>query len=139
MYVGKWGDVKGFDNNLPRYIRYADKNEAQLINLAIVRIKEEQDFVDNTLIKFVEVLHDLSLIEERFYNQIKYGSDDERVICLIRNGVSLGSAELLIKKYGDLIQIDVEMSTVVYSDDLVKEMIKSKENLIQIHEIKSCM
>ena len=139
VYVGKWGDVKGFDNNLPRYIRYADKNEAQLINLAIVRIKEEQDFVDNTLIKFVEVLHDLSLIEERFYNQIKYGSDDERVICLIRNGVSLGSAELLIKKYGDLIQIDVEMSTVVYSDDLVKEMIKSKENLIQIHEIKSCM
>lgn len=101
--------------------------------------KEEQDFIDNTLIKYVEVLHDLDLIEDRFYAQIKYGTDDERTICLIKNGLSLSSAMLLIKKYGDHLQIDIPASTVVYGENLVAEMIKAEENQIQIYEVQSCM
>ena len=107
--------------------------------MAIVRIKEEQDFIDNTLVKYVEVLHDLDLIEEGFYAQIKYGTDNERTICLIKNGLSLSSAVLLIKKYGDHLQIDIQASTVVYGENLVAEMIKAKENQIQIYEVQSCM
>lgn len=139
VYVGKWGDVKRPGSNVARYTKFVGKNRTQVVNLAIVRIKEEQDFIDNTLIKYVEVLHDLDLIEDRFYAQIKYGTDDERTICLIKNGLSLSSAMLLIKKYGEYLQIDIPASTVVYGENLVPEMIKAKENQIQIYEIQSCM
>ena len=139
VYVGKWGDVKRPGSNVARYTKFVGKNRTQVVNLAIVRIKEEQDFIDNTLIKYVEVLHDLDLIEDGFYAQIKYGTDDERTICLIKNGLSLSSAMLLIKKYGDHLQIDIPASTVVYGENLVAEMIKAEENQIQIYEIQSCM
>ena len=139
VYVGKWGDVKRNGSNVARYTKFVGKNRTQVVNLAIVRIKEEQDFIDNTLVKYVEVLHDLDLIEEGFYAQIKYGTDNERTICLIKNGLSLSSAVLLIKKYGDHLQIDIQASTVVYGENLVAEMIKAKENQIQIYEVQSCM
>ena len=139
VYVGKWGDVKRPGSNVARYTKFVGKNRTQVVNLAIVRIKEEQDFIDNTLIKYVEVLHDLDLIEDGFYAQIKYGTDDERTICLIKNGLSLSSAMLLMKKYGDYLQIDIPASTVGYGDNLVAEMIKAEENQIQIYEIQSCM
>lgn len=95
VYVGKWGDVKRSGSNVARYTKIFGKDRTQLINLAIVRIKEEQDFIDNTLIKYVEVLYDLELIEDNFYARIKYGTDDERAICLIKNGLSLSSAVLI--------------------------------------------
>lgn len=139
VYVGKWGDIKRPGSNVARYTKFVGKTRTQVVNLAIVRIKEEQDFIDNTLIKYVEVLHDLDLIEDRFYAQIKYGTDDERTICLIKNGLSLSSAMLLIKKYGDHLQIDIPASTVVYGENLVAEMIKAEENQIQIYEVQSCM
>ena len=88
VYVGKWGDVKRPGSNVARYTKFVGKNRTQVVNLAIVRIKEEQDFIDNTLIKYVEVLHDLDLIEDGFYAQIKYGTDDDRTICLIKNSLS---------------------------------------------------
>lgn len=139
VYVGKWGDFKRPGSNVARYTKFVGKNRTQVVNLAIVRIKEEQDFIDNTLTKYVEVLHDLDLIEDGFYAQIKYGTDDERTICLIKNGLSLSSAMLLIKKYGDHLQIDVPTSTVVYGENLVAEMMKAEENQIQIYEVQSCL
>ena len=139
VYVGKWGDVKRSGSNVARYTKIFGKDRTQLINLAIVRIKEEQDFIDNTLIKYVEVLYDLELIEDNFYARIKYGTDDERAICLIKNGLSLSSAVLLIKKYNSSLQINVSSSTVVFDDALISEMKKENENQILIYEVQNCM
>ena len=139
VYVGKWGDVKRSRSNVARYTKIFGKDRTQLINLAIVRIKEEQDFIDNTLIKYVEVLYDLELIEDNFYARIKYGTDDERAICLIKNGLSLSSAVLLIKKYNSYLQINVSSSTVVFDDALISEMKKENENQILIYEVQNCM
>lgn len=122
VYVGKWGDVKQEGSNVARYTKFIGKNRTQVVNLAIVRIKEEQDFMDNMLIKYVEVLHDLDLIENRFYSRIKYGTDDESAICLIKNGLSLSSATLLIKKYSDYLQINLLESTVTYDENIILKM-----------------
>ena len=67
IYVGKWGDINRLGSTAPHYTRLRDKNRTQVVNLAIVRIKEEQDFIDNVLIKYVEVLHDLGFLEDTFY------------------------------------------------------------------------
>lgn len=139
VYVGKWGDIKRPGSNVARYTKLAGKTRSQLINLAIVRIKEEQDFIDNTLIKFVEVLYDLKLLDEGFYARIKYGTDDESIICLIKNGLSLSSATLLLKKYQNYFDIDVLESTVSYKDGLIEEMENEKENKIMIYEVQSCI
>ena len=139
VYVGKWGDVKQEGSNVARYTKFIGKNRTQVVNLAIVRIKEEQDFMDNMLIKYVEVLHDLDLIENRFYSRIKYGTDDESAICLIKNGLSLSSATLLIKKYSDYLQINLLESTVTYDENIILKMNEREENEIQIYEVQNCM
>ncbi len=139
VYVGRWGDIKKPKSIVPRYTKLRGKTKTEVVNLAIVRIKEEQDFIDNALIKYVEVLYDLGLIENKFYAQIKYGTDDETIICLIKNGLSLSATVLLIKKYRKYLQIDISASTVVYGDTLIAEMEKEKENQILIYEIQSCI
>lgn len=137
VYVGKWGDIKLPGSVAEHYTRFIGKNRTQIVNLAIVRIKEEQDFIDNNLIKYVEVLYDLGLIEDKFYAQIKYGTDDDAAICLIKNGLSLSSASLLLRKYRSYLRIDTLAGTVAYSDNLIEEMKKAQENHILICEIQS--
>lgn len=137
IYVGKWGDIKRLGDVAPYYVKYAEKSRTELVNLAIVRIKEEQDFIDNTLIKYVEVLKDLDLIEDKFYMQIKFGTDDENIICLLKNGLSISASVLLLKKYREYLQINVPTSTVTYDESLISEMEFANENKILIYEVQS--
>lgn len=139
IYVGKWGDICRLGSTVPHYTRLRDKNRTQVVNLAIVRIKEEQDFIDNVLIKYVEVLHDLGFLEDTFYSKIKYGTDDERTICLLKNGLSLSSATLLLRKYLAHLTIDIRESTVLFDSTLIAEMKANQENDILICEVQSCM
>lgn len=139
IYVGRWGnvDVKGSHNKPYTYLK--NKNKTQIVNLAIVRIKEEQDFIDNNLIRFVEALHDLKLLDEKFYLRVKYGTDDETTICLLKNGLSLSLAMLLLSKYRHLLKINIGESTVECDESLPNRMEENKENSILIFEAKSCI
>lgn len=139
IYVGKWGDICRPGGNVPHYTRLRDKNRTRIINLAIVRIKEEQDFIDNVLIKYVEVLHDLGFLEDAFYSKIKYGTDNETTICLLKNGLSLSSATLLLRKYQSHLAIDIHESTVCFDSTLIDDMRQNRENDILICEVQSCM
>ena len=89
-------------------IRY--KDQTQLINLAIVRIKEEQDFIDNTIMKFVEVLNDSGVLNQDLYLQIKYGTSNRYEILLIQNGISLSLAKLLLDKYRKFIKFNSKVN-----------------------------
>lgn len=139
IYVGRWGnvDVNGSHNKPYTYLK--NKNKTQIVNLAIVRIKEEQDFIDNNLIRFVEALHDLKLLDEKFYLRVKYGTDDETTICLLKNGLSLSLAMLLLSKYRHLLKINIGESTVECDESLPNRMEENKENSILIFEAKSCI
>ena len=139
IYVGRWGnvDVNGSHNKQYTYLK--NKNKTQIVNLAIVRIKEEQDFIDNNLIRFVEILHDLKMLDEKFYLKVKYGTDDETTICLLKNCLSLSLATLLLSKYRYLLKINIGESTVECDEDLPNRMKENKENSILIFEAKSCI
>ena len=58
---------------------------------------------------------------------------------LIKNGLSLSAATLLIKKYKKYLKIDTNSSTVTYNDNLISKMNEEGENEIQIYEIQNCM
>lgn len=140
IYVGKWGEVAFAENGRLTWVRAREKSQRQLTNLAIVRVKEEQDYVDNTLIKLVEVLHELDLLNAAFYNRVKYGTDDEKTICLIKNGLSSSAARLLLQKYSAFLTLDVAESRVVCDvEPLVAATIAQRENQIVIDEVWNCL
>lgn len=135
IYVGRWGDetregVRKFWTNISR------KTTAEKINLAIVRIKDEQDFLDNKILKFIEVLNDLKLIDKTFFLKIKYGTDDERVIVLVNNGLSLSLSKLLVAKYINYVSIDIYINTVSFNREIVNKMKLNDENQVMLYEIK---
>lgn len=134
VFVGRWGDTtRGGHQALWTDIRY--KNISQRINLAIVRIKEEQDFLDNTIIKFIEVLNDLDFIDESFYNKIKYGTDDKRKIALVKNGFSLGLSNLIIDKYLNYFLPDTDDNIIDFADGLQGAMEANNENEVLVNEL----
>ena len=135
IYVGRWGD-KTRDGYLPLWTNIKEKDYKQRINLAIVRIKEEQDFLDNILIKFIEVLNDLDFIEKDFYEKIKYGTSDKVKITLIKNGLSMGLANLIVNSYGNFIEVNIELNNVYIKPSIIESMIENKENEILIYEVK---
>lgn len=135
IFVGRWGDTTR-NGQIPLWTDLADKTEMQMVNLAIVRIKEEQDFLDNIVIKYVEVLNDMELLEENLYLNIKYGTNDKRIITCTKNGISLSLAKIIVEKYMDYIQVDIENDTLQFRDGIVAAMEESKENEILICELQ---
>lgn len=137
VYVGKWGDSTRNGGIRKHWTHIAGKSISELINLAIVRIKEEQDFIDNDLMRFVEVLNDCELVSEELYLQLKYGTTNQEEIVLVRNGISLNLAKLLREKYSSHFILDVSSNTVKLEPSLVEEMKNNKENQIMIFEVTS--
>jgi superfamily II DNA or RNA helicase len=105
VFVGRWGTIPR-DGFVENYVDLKTLSDYELINLAIVRIKEEQDFLDNTLVKFLETLNDLQLVAADLYNKVKYGTNDTDQIALIRSGFSHIAAHVLVAKYRSFVDID---------------------------------
>lgn len=135
VYVGKWGD-KTRGGHKEYWTDITEKDEYEKVNLAIVRLKEEYDFIDNELVKYIEILYSLELIEESLYLKIKYGTDDKAKIALLNCGISSILSKLLQEKYTDMFEADIDNSTVIFSENLVSEMLKNNENGILISEVK---
>ena len=134
IFVGRWGDMTR-DGVKPLWTDISNKTDKELVNLAIVRIKEEQDFLDNVLIKYVEVLNDLGLIENKLYLLIKYGTDDKKVITCIKNGLNLNLAKILIWKYDEYVDININDNTVSFHDNIIEKMRENGENEVIICEM----
>ncbi|WP_172658894.1 DEAD/DEAH box helicase [Halarcobacter ebronensis] len=134
VYVGKWGDEKrGGFAELWTNIRY--KTKRKRVNLAIVRIHEEQEFLDNTLIKFIEVLNELEVLEESLYNLIKYGTEDIELILLIKNGISLYLGNKIVNEYSTFIEINLLEETYSIDKRIVQEMMNNNEDTVTIFEL----
>src|SRR5699024_4745478 len=134
VYVGRWRDEKR-DGYIPLWtdIKYKDKEKR--INLAIVSIKEEKEFLDNIFIKYIEILNDLNVLDFEFYLKIKYGTSDKSKITMIRNGLSVPLTNLISEKYNDYILIDNYSNTVKINSHLITNMVQNQENNILIHEV----
>lgn len=135
VYVGKWGD-KTRGGHREYWIDITEKNEYEKVNLAIVRLKEEYDFIDNEIVKYIEILYSLELIEESLYLKIKYGTDDKAKIALLNCGISSNLSKLLQEKYSDMFEADIDNSAVIFSENLVSKMLNNNENGILISEVK---
>ena len=137
VYVGKWGDTTRGNGFREYWTDISRKSRTEQINLAIVRIKEEQDFIDNTIMKFVEVLNDVDLMEKTFYLKLKYGTDSVLQIAMIKNGISLSLSTLLLEKYRQYVSVDIETDVISLSPDVIDAMKTNSENEILIYEAQN--
>ncbi|MBP5216087.1 MAG: hypothetical protein J6039_06020, partial [Alphaproteobacteria bacterium] len=139
VYVGlTWGEVKRDPNDRHNlYINLQHKDDSDLVNLAIVKIKEEQDFIENHIIKYLEILHDLELIDNRFYEKVKYGSNDIRIITMLKNGFSADLANILIGSiYEKYITFNFETETLHIDKDIIHCLEENNVNDLFIFELK---
>jgi len=137
IYVGStWGECKmnetDFRNN---YVDLDNKSESAIVNLAIVRIKEEQDYIDYFIIKYVEILNDLGFLNKNFYEKIKYGTDDQTLIMMLKDGFSMELAKKMKEdEYSKYINILDGHINVDYN--IVEAMHLNNENEILIFEVQ---
>lgn len=136
VYVdSKWGEeIRG--GYIPLWVDIKNKNFKQRVNLAIVRINDEQEFLDNVLFKFIDILYELEIIEKTFYYKIKYGTDDLRKIILMKNGVSYSLSHLLIDNYLQYLDINIENEFFNISGKVIDTMHYNDENEIMMFEVK---
>lgn len=134
VYVGKWGEIAREGSYQKHWVIISEKNHAEQVNLAIVRIKEEQDFVDNHLLKYVELLNDLGKLDENLYLKIKYGTTNQEKIKLMNFGINTTLASKLIDKYANFVNVLTDAGVVEISPKLIDKMREKKENEILIFE-----
>lgn len=94
FYFGKaYGEVIYPSEDYPNskdytYINLKDKSDKELVNLAIIKLEIEDNFIEYTLGKLVEMLYDFNLISECEYNIFRYGTDDEDLLGFSKIGLS---------------------------------------------------
>ncbi|NOS84806.1 MAG: DEAD/DEAH box helicase, partial [Ignavibacteria bacterium] len=139
IYIGeRWGEEKrNITDFKPLYVDLRNKNISQRVNLAILKIKEEQDYIEFKLLKYIDVLAELELIDPVFYDKIKYGSSDRNVITLLKNGFSIELAKCVTEnEYSSYITINPELDEIVIRSQLLAEMENNGVNQLLLFEIK---
>lgn len=135
VYVGTWGDTRKDDGHVEWFTYIDGKSIPERVNLAIVRIKEEEDFFEFVIFRFIEILNDLEMLDEKFYMQAKYGTLDPYVISLIRNGFSRGVAEILLKNYTDYFTF-LQDGNIAFNPNIHARLKADKIGFIQRHEVQ---
>ena len=64
------------------------KSDKELLNLAIVKIKIEDDFINYKINGFLQAMLKLKLITEEEYNEIVYGTNDVQKLNLMKKGLT---------------------------------------------------
>ena len=71
------------------YVDLSKKSETEKVNLAIVKLKIEDDFISFKLSKLIVMLFDYELITKDEYNEYIYGTKDQKSIDLSKIGLSV--------------------------------------------------
>jgi superfamily II DNA or RNA helicase len=94
FYIGNtYGEISKSTEPYPNssnevYINLKSKDKNELINLAIVKLKIEDDFISFKLNKFITMLYDFKLISENEYNLYIYGTTNIEKSKLRKIGLS---------------------------------------------------
>lgn len=88
FYVGsQYGEMSDCNSKNTFYIDKTHKNDVELVNIAIAKIKIEDDFLSYTLNNFINIMFEYKIISEETYNKYIYGTNDEKEIKLNKYGL----------------------------------------------------
>lgn len=112
------------------YINLKGKSKQQLANIALVKIKLEEDFVSFKLKKLITFLYDFELISKEAYFLAVYGTTDEQVINLTRIGLGPSVTKLLIDN-NQIDNISFDQNGNLISNDAFKAFLESQSELFK--------
>lgn len=100
MYIGsgfgeadKWGNKAAQNKN---YVDLKEKTNEELVNLAVIKIKLEEDFISFKLNKFFQLMLDYNIISSECYNNLIYGTNDNFKLMLARQGMPISIINKII-------------------------------------------
>jgi len=101
------------NNHRKDYLNLLGKSKTEIINLCIVKLKMEDDFVSFKINKVIVMLHDYELLSDDEFHELVYGTTNRAKIELTKLGMSIslinrlegdGLLELLeTDQYGNLV------------------------------------
>jgi hypothetical protein len=94
MYIGEsYGEIPysntGADAHKNVYVDLSSKSSSDLVNIAIVKLKMEDDFTAFKLKMFFQLMFEYQLLTQKEYQEIMYGTTDEKKIELSKMGLSI--------------------------------------------------
>ncbi len=126
FYIGKtYGEISKSTEPYPNssnevYVNLKEKNKKELINLAIVKLKIEDDFISFQLNKFITMLYDFNLISEDEYNTYIYGTTNKDKSSLRKIGLS-GSLISRLEEDGQLDNIKIDKFNNIVKNEQFEE------------------
>lgn len=94
FYIGKsYGEIAKVTEDYPNtfnkvYVRLDTKTDKELVNLAIVKLKIEDDFISYKINGFLQAMLKLEFISDEEYNNIVYGTNDKQKLNLMKKGLT---------------------------------------------------
>lgn len=135
FFIGEsYGEISKLSNNgsysKKFYINLGGKSYKELVNIALVKIKIESDFVSYQLNEYVKFLMDLNLIDEREYNFFIYGSEEKSTSKLGRIGLS-GTLINKLKRDNQLVNVRIsELGRIEVNDNFLTYL-EGQDDLIK--------
>lgn len=137
VYAGKWGNRPRIpDSHGEYYIDIAQLNHSERVTLAIARIEAEMSFLDYNVMKYVDCLRELELIDPVYADQLKFGTIDPSAKELIQAGMSHSLALLLITKDFNRYLIHFPSGAIGLKSQITRIMEDNAINGVLVNEAK---
>lgn len=124
MYMGNSYGELTYDGENSRgklvYVELKEKNDQELVNLAIVKLKLENDFINYTVIKFFQLMLDYEIISQQYYNILVYGSNNEVKLSLLKQGLTINVINRL-ELDKQITNIRIDDNNIIHGNQRFKE------------------
>ena len=144
VYVGDIGSCNASgatDTRYNKYMIFKDNNRNLMPSYAVALAKENLDNIEHYIVPFIEILNDFSVVEESFYKRIKYGTDNDFIIVLLRAGFDFNLAKLIfdVEELRELIAIEEESPVCADKDKLIEIMASENVSLMYINSVSELL
>ncbi|KQX03218.1 hypothetical protein ASC84_00495 [Acinetobacter sp. Root1280] len=132
FYVGSsYGEFSISDDSyFKNYIDLSEKNEKEMVNIALVKIKMESDFLSFKLYKFANVLFDINLLNEDEYNLFIYGTVNKESNDYIRLGLS-SNIVFALEKNNQLKNLALNKNGAIIANEEFKRFMLEQDDLFK--------
>ncbi|MFZ1302123.1 MAG: DEAD/DEAH box helicase [Candidatus Microsaccharimonas sp.] len=144
VYVGDIGSCNAsgaVDSRYNKYVKFHDNTRNLMPSYAVALAKENLDNIENYIVPFIEILNDFSAVDESFYKRIKYSTDNDFVIALLRAGFDFSLAKLIfdLEDLRQLVNIEQESPVCSDKDKFIEIMINKGVSIMYINSAKELL
>ncbi len=111
------------------------KNEKELVNIALIKIKIESDFLSFVLYRFANVLYESELLTEQEYNLFIYGTSSRKSNEFIKLGLSSNIVNSL-EANGQLVNLGISQSGSIIANENFNNFLSDQDDLFKFEILK---